>query len=141
MEDILDNQYTRVTHWQNVVNASMVFAVIIAVLGLFGITGLQAINRTKEIGIRKVLGADIKDVIYLINKKIMWIAVLSFLIAIPLSIFASQKWLDNFAYRIELSLTLFITAASISLFIAGLTVAFHSIRAALTNPVDTLKVE
>ena len=141
MEETLENQYSRVTHWQNVVNASTVFAVFIAVLGLFGITGLQAVNRTKEIGIRKVLGAGVKDVVYMINKNILITAISAFIISLPVSIFVLQNWLDRFAYRINLSPDLFIIAALVSMLIAIATIAYHSIRAALTNPVDTIKVE
>ncbi len=141
MEETLENQYSRVTHWQNVVNASTVFAVFIAVLGLFGIAGLQAVNRTKEIGIRKVLGAGVKDVVYMINKNILITAISAFIISLPVSIYVLQNWLDRFAYRIDLSPGLFIIAALVSMLIAVATIAYHSVRAALTNPVDTIKVE
>ena len=141
LEDVLDKQYERVTHWQKVINASTLFAVFIAALGLFGITGLQAVNKTKEIGIRKVLGAGLNDIIYLVNKNILFTAAIAFIIALPISITIVNSWLDRFAYRIDLSYDLFIFAALVSLSIGMITVAFHSIKAVLTNPVDTIKTE
>ncbi len=141
LEDVLDKQYERVTHWQKVINASTLFAVFIAALGLFGITGLQAVNKTKEIGIRKVLGAGLNDIIYLVNKNILFTAAIAFIIALPISITIANSWLDRFAYRIDLSYDLFIFAALVSLSIGMITIAFHSIKAVLTNPVDTIKTE
>lgn len=141
MEETLENQYSNVVHWQNVVNASAVFAVFIAVLGLFGITGLQAVNKTKEIGIRKVLGAGLKDIVYLVNKNILFTSVTAFILSLPISAIVLQNWLEKFAVRISLTADLFIISAIISLIITAATIAFHSLRAALTNPVETLKAE
>jgi putative ABC transport system permease protein len=141
LEEVLENQYTRVTHWQKVVNASTLFAVFIAILGLFGITGLQAVNKTKEIGIRKVLGAGLKDIILLVNRNILITSGIAFIIATPVSVIIIKNWLNEFAYKIELGTDLFVFAAFITLVIGILTVAFHSVKAVLTNPVDTIKTE
>jgi putative ABC transport system permease protein len=141
LEDVLDKQYERVVHWQKVINSSTLFAVFIAVLGLFGITGLQTVNKTKEIGIRKVLGAGLNDILYIINRNILITAIIAFVIALPVSVIIVNNWLDKFAYKIDLSYHLFLLSALISLSIGMITVAFHSIKAVLTNPVDTLKTE
>lgn len=141
MIDHVNRQYQHVSYWQSVVNASTMFAVFIACLGLFGITGLQAINKTREIGIRKVLGANVRDIVMLVNKKILITAGIAFVISIPFSIEVIRRWLEQFAFRIELSFDLFIIAAVLSLLVGIVTVAFHSARASLINPVETLKTE
>ncbi|MBN1301847.1 MAG: ABC transporter permease [Melioribacteraceae bacterium] len=141
LEETLDSQYGKVIQWQNVINTATVFAVVIAVLGLFGIAGIQAVNKTKEIGIRKVLGAGMQDIMYMVNKNIFITAVTAFIIAFPVSVFVTQNWLDKFAYRISITAEIFALTAAISFLTALITVAFHSIRASLINPVESIKTE
>jgi putative ABC transport system permease protein len=116
-------------------------AILIASLGLFGLTAFITQQRTKEIGIRKVLGATISGIIILLTKQFTrWVLVAN-IIAWPLAYFAMNKWLENFAYRTNIGLETFVLSALLALAIALFTVSFQSIRAAIANPVDSLKYE
>jgi ABC-type antimicrobial peptide transport system permease subunit len=115
-------------------------AVIISCLGLFGLAAFNAQRREKEIGIRKVVGASVRDVVMLLTKDSLILVWLAALIAFPLSWWAMQRWLDGFAYRIPLRPGLFVIAGALLLVISLLTISFQSIRAALANPVKTLRV-
>ena len=118
-----------------------VFAIIIACLGLFGLSSLSVSQRTKEIGIRKVLGATVPGLVGLVNKEFLTLVVLGNLIAWPSAYFVMSKWLERFAYRIELGLTSFALAAVTGLIIALITVSYQSIKTALANPVEALRYE
>ena len=116
-------------------------AVILACLGLFGLVAYSTVQRTKEIGIRKVLGANLGSIMLLISKNFIVLVGISVLIASPLAYWVSSKWLQNFAYRIEPQFYLFVVAGVITLLITFLTLSYHSFRAAITNPVNSLKTE
>ena len=116
-------------------------AILIACLGLFGLTSFTAEQRTKEIGIRKTLGASVSEIILLLSKEfIRWVLVAN-IIAWPLAYFAMNRWLQNFAYHISIGIGTFILAASMALIIALLTVGYQAVRAARANPVDSLRYE
>jgi len=118
-----------------------ILSIFISCLGLFGLTSYTAEQKKKEIGIRKVLGASIPGITILISKKfIKWICI-AILIAIPIAYFTMDKWLQNFAYRIDIGIWIFIFSAVIAIFIALLTVSFQTIKAAVANPVHSLKYE
>lgn len=117
------------------------FAILIAFLGLFGLSGITAANRTKEIGIRKIMGANIKQLLILLNKDTTWLTMISFLVSTPVSYYFIKKWLENFAFRIELDWKIFLVAGLIGLLIALLAVSYQSIKAASQNPVKSLKTE
>jgi putative ABC transport system permease protein len=116
-------------------------AVAIACLGLFGLAAFTVAQRTKEIGVRKVLGANVLNIVQLLSKDFIWLLVIAAVIAFPLAWYAMNKWLENFAYRIELSFTVFIFAAIIAAVIALVTISFQTIKAALASPVNSLKRE
>jgi putative ABC transport system permease protein len=116
-------------------------AILIGCLGLFGLSAFSAEQRTKEIGIRKVLGASIPGVILLLVKEFTkWVAV-AVLIAWPVGYFIMNKWLQNFAYRINLEFRIFLSAAMLALIISIITVIYQASRAALANPIDSLRYE
>jgi putative ABC transport system permease protein len=116
-------------------------AILIASLGLFGLTAFITQQRTKEIGIRKILGASIPGIIFLFTKQFTrWVLVAN-IIAWPLAYFAMNKWLQNFAYRTSIGMETFVLSAILALLIALFTVSFQSIRAAISNPVDSLRYE
>ena len=116
-------------------------AILIASLGLFGLTAFITQQRTKEIGIRKVLGASISGIIFLLTKQFTrWVLVAN-IIAWPLAYFVMNKWLENFAYRASIGFGTFVVSALLALAIALFTVSFQSIRAAIANPVDSLRYE
>ncbi|MVM38499.1 FtsX-like permease family protein [Spirosoma sp. HMF3257] len=116
-------------------------AIFIACLGLFGLAVFITEQRTKEIGIRKVLGASIAEILFLLSRQFIgWVAI-AILIASPIAWYAMSRWLDNFAYRVAISWWVFVVAAFLAIGIALLTVSFQSLKAALVNPVKSLRSE
>ncbi len=116
-------------------------AILLACLGLFAITAFSVVQRTKEIGIRKVLGANVSSIVLLISKDFLLMVFVAIVIASPIAWFVSNKWLQDFAYRIHINWWIFIAAGAVSLIIAAFTISFQAIKAALANPVDSLKTE
>jgi len=116
-------------------------AIIIACVGLFGLSAYTTSRRTKEIGIRKVLGASVGGVVYLLSKEFARLVGVAFVVAIPISLWMMKEWLSTFAYRIELGPTAFVVAGLTALAIAWLTVSYQSIKSALMNPVRSLRSE
>lgn len=116
-------------------------AIVLACLGLFGLAAFTTVQRTKEIGIRRVLGANISSITFLIAKNFLELIGIAILIAIPLAWWAGNKWLEDFAFRIPVHLYVFVATALVTLIIALSTVSFHSIKASLSNPVDSLRSE
>ncbi len=117
------------------------FSIFVACLGLFGLSVFIAADRTKEIGIRKVLGASMNKIILLLSKEfLVWIFIAN-IVAWPLAWFVMDKWLQNFAYRINFNIWIFILSASLALIIALITVSYQTIKAALANPVKSLRYE
>jgi len=123
---------------------SLVFAILavfIACLGLFGLVAFTAQQKIKEIGIRKVLGASISSITFMLGKDFIKLVCISILIAVPIAWYSMNKWLEDFAYRINIGWTVFFIAGFAALFIALLTVSFHAIKAATANPVKSLRME
>lgn len=116
-------------------------AIFIGCLGLYGLISFISIQKTKEIGIRKVLGASLAQLLYLLSKNFIGLILFSILISVPLAWLIMQQWLDNFAYRIQLTWGIFAWASFISLAIAVLTLSFKIIKAAINNPIKSLRVE
>jgi len=116
-------------------------AVLISCLGLFGLAMYSATQRTKEIGIRKVLGASVFGIAGLLTRDFVKLVLLAFVLAIPLGWWDAQKWLADFAYRVELQRWMFALVGIAALTVGVLTVSFQSIRAALANPVKSLRSE
>jgi putative ABC transport system permease protein len=116
-------------------------AILLACLGLFGLAAFTTVQRTKEIGIRRVLGANIASITVLIAKNFLLMIGVAIFIAVPLAWYAGNKWLQDFAFRIPVQAWVFVTASVVTIFIALATVGFHSIRSALMNPVKSLRTE
>jgi putative ABC transport system permease protein len=117
------------------------FAIFIASLGLFGLASFTVLKRSKEIGIRKVLGASVSGLVKLLSKDFLKLIGISILIAIPIAWYAMANWLQDYAYRIEIDWWIFVIAGIVAILIALLTVSFQAIKAALANPVESLKTE
>jgi putative ABC transport system permease protein len=141
LDEDLAQQYETYRRWTNIMFASTAFAIIIACLGLFGLAGILAVNKRKEISIRKVLGASLRSILMLLNRDLVKLTLISLLIAGPLAWYAMQRWLDNFQYHIELKWSVFLVAGLTCLLLVVLTVSYHSLRSALRNPVDALRNE
>jgi putative ABC transport system permease protein len=118
-----------------------VLAIIIACLGLFGLATYAAEQRIKEIGIRKVLGASVRGIIAMLSKDFLKLVVIASIIAFPIAWFAMNKWLQDFAYRINISWWVFVIASVVAILIALLTISYQAIRAAIANPVKSLRTE
>jgi putative ABC transport system permease protein len=118
-----------------------VFAIIIACLGLFGLITYSAEQRTKEIGIRKVLGATVSNILELLSKDFLKLVLIAIIIGFPIAWWGMSKWLENFAYRTNISWWVFATAGTLTIMITILTVSFRAIKSALANPVKSLRTE
>jgi putative ABC transport system permease protein len=116
-------------------------AILISCLGLFGLAAFSAEQRKKEIGVRKVLGASVAGVVGLLSKDFLKLVGIAILIATPVAWWAMNKWLQAFAYRVEISWWMFVLAGSVAVIIAMITVSFQAIRAAIANPVKSLRTE
>ncbi len=116
-------------------------AIFISCLGLYGFVSFMAVQRTKEVGIRKVLGASVLSIIYLFSKEFTVLIGLAFLIATPLAYYLMHQWLQNFAFRIDIGVGIFLLTILISLIIAWLTVGYQAIKAAVANPVKSLRTD
>jgi putative ABC transport system permease protein len=127
--------------WQKTIEASCFFAIFIACMGLFGLSAINAINRTREIGIRKVLGAGVGNVVGTLSKSFLAMILIAILIAVPVSWLIMNDWLADFAYRITISWWMFALVGCSAIAIAGITVSFQAVKAALANPVDALRIE
>jgi len=120
---------------------SAILTIFISCIGLFGLSVLSAEKRTKEIGIRKVLGASATKVATMLSKDFIKLVIVALLIAIPLAWLAADKWLQNYPYRISLNWQMFAIAGALVIFIALATVSFQAVKAAIANPVESLRTE
>jgi putative ABC transport system permease protein len=136
-----DNLYMNERQTRKLFSIFSFLAIFIACLGLFGLASFIADQKTKEIGIRKVLGASVTRIVKNLNKSFLKWVLIANLIAWPIAWFAMNRWLENFAYRIGLSWWMFVLAAVLAVFIALLTVSFQTVKAALKNPIDSLRYE
>lgn len=116
-------------------------AILISCLGLFGLSAFTAEQRTREIGIRKVLGATATSIVVMLNRKFTVLVLLAVAISVPVSLFIAGRWLENFAYRIDIGAGMFVVSILVAMVLAWLTVSYHSIRASSVNPAETLKYE
>jgi len=141
LDNRLNQLYENEMKMQNLFIIFSCFSIFVACLGLFGLSVFIAAERTKEIGIRKVLGASISKIILLSSKEFLLWIIIANIVAWPLAWFGMNKWLQNFAYRVDIGIWIFILSASLALIIALITVSFQSIKAALANPVESLRYE
>ena len=139
--EAFNSHFTNIEHMSNMFIIFMVLTIMIACLGLFGLIAFTAETRTKEIGIRKILGASIINIAILLSKDFLILVVIAFLIASPIAYLYISTWLKDFEYRIEISWWVFILAGLISTIIALLTVSYQAIKAAVANPVKSLRTE
>jgi putative ABC transport system permease protein len=141
LDETISKMYEADKRWQKTIQSSCFFAIFIACMGLFGLSAINAINRTKEIGIRKVLGASVKDIAATLSSGFVVIIAIAIIIATPLTYWIMNRWLQDFAYRINISWWLFAAAGGIAFIIALATTSFQTIKAAVVNPIDSLRTE
>jgi putative ABC transport system permease protein len=141
LDEDVARQYESYQRWMNIMGLSTGFAIVISCLGLFGLAGVNAVNRTKEIGIRKVMGAELSTIFVLLNKQYVILSLIAYALAIPFSWYVMDKWLSSFKFKVEMGWELFVLSIGAGLIIAMITVSYHGIKTALVNPADTLKYE
>jgi putative ABC transport system permease protein len=138
---VISSFYAAQQKMLHTMNLASMLAIFISCLGLFGISAFIIIQRTKEIGIRKILGASVTGIVGIMVKEFALLVGLAAVIASPIAWYLMHKWLGNFAYRIDMHLWIFLLAGLSTVVIALVTVGYHTLRAALTNPIKSLKTE
>ena len=134
-------QYADVEKWKQIILFGAILTIFISCIGLFGLSVLSAEKRTKEIGIRKVLGASVSSIISILSADFLKLIFIALIISIPLAWMATNKWLQNYPYRVTLSWWFFASSGLLVILIALFTISFQSIKAAIANPVKSLKTE
>lgn len=141
LDQAVDSQYRQEERLSSIVTFGSTLAIIIACLGLFGLASLLVVRKTKEIGVRKVLGASSKGIVVLINKEFTKLLLISFVLSVPISWFGLNTWLQNFAYRTEINPATFLFAGLLTILVAWITVGYQSYKATIINPVESLRNE
>jgi putative ABC transport system permease protein len=141
LDEYFDRQYRSEDHFGNLFFNFAVLAIFISCLGLLGLSSYSTMQRTKEIGIRKVLGANIAGIVNLLSIEFIKLVLVALVIAAPIAWFGMNKWLQEFAYRIGISWWVFLMAGITAIFIAIFTISFQAIKAAIANPVKSLRTE
>lgn len=141
MDDAYDAMYKAEDKMHKIFSVFTVFTIIIASLGLFGLTAFMATQRTKEVGIRKVLGATVPGIAILLSKEFIQLVLIAIIIASPLAWWAMHSWLQGFAYRVDIAWWMFAVAAAGAVIVAVATISYQAIKAAVANPVKSLRSE
>jgi putative ABC transport system permease protein len=141
LDDEIQRQYESEVSMGHIINSFTAMAILISCLGLFGLATFSAEQRNKEIGIRKVLGASVAGIVQLLSADFLKLVLVAFIIATPISWWAMNQWLQGFAYRIPISWWMFALAGLLAIFIALFTISFQAIKAAVGNPVKSLRSE
>lgn len=141
LDDSFNITYQSEQRLSSIFTIFTILSILIASLGLFGLSAFNAEKRSKEIGIRKVLGASVSQITYKLSIDFLKLVGISIIVSIPLAWYAMNKWLEDFSYRIDIGWGVFILAIFLAIFIAIITVSFQSIKAAIVNPVKSLKTE
>ena len=141
LDDHFAEVYRADSQVSSIVGVLAGLAIVISCLGLFGLASYSAERRVKEVGIRKVLGASVQNIVGMLSKDFLKYVLIAALIALPLAWFGVHKWLEDYAYRISISWWIFFIAVIIAMMIAFVTISFQAIMAAVANPVESLRTE
>jgi putative ABC transport system permease protein len=141
LDELFDQQYRADQRFGKIFGLFAFLAIIIACFGLLGLSAYNVLQRTKEIGIRKVLGASIQHVLYILSKDFIVLVLVAFVIAVPVTWWIMYNWLQDFAYRINIHIWVFGVAGLLAILIALLTIGFQALKAAIANPVKSLRTE
>jgi putative ABC transport system permease protein len=141
LDQDLANLYQGEERMGQLFNLFAILAIFISCMGLYGLSAFMAEQRTKEIGVRKVLGSSVLNVVFLLSKRFTTLILIAVIIAVPIAWFAIDSWLKSFAYRVNADWIIFLIASLAALVIAWITVSYESIKAAIANPVKSLRTE
>jgi putative ABC transport system permease protein len=141
LDELYNETYVREQKMGSILKIFGMLTILVACMGLFGLVTFTAEQRVKEIGVRKVLGANVTEIVSLLSKDLIILVTISFVIAFPLGYYMMDKWLQDFAYKIEIQWWVFALAGITTLLIAFFTMSFKTIKSALANPVDSLRSE
>ncbi|MEH6680568.1 MAG: ABC transporter permease [Sediminicola sp.] len=141
LDESFNRQYDADFKFQKLFTVFSFLAILIACLGLLGLATYTAMQRTKEIGIRKVLGADVSTIIALLSKDFLKLVLIAIVISVPFSWYAMHRWLESYAYQVEVKWWVFAASGIVALLIAILTIGFHAVKAANVNPIKSLRTE
>jgi ABC-type antimicrobial peptide transport system permease subunit len=141
VDEMVANFYREEKKMSNLLKVFVGVAIAISCLGLYGLVSFMAAQKVKEIGIRKVLGASILNIVMLLSKDFLWLVGIAFVIASPIAWYAMNKWLQDFQYSIKIGIGIFALAGLIAFLLAMITVSWQAIKAALANPIKSLKSE
>ena len=141
LDENFERQYYSEQRLSRVFNIFSAGSIIIAVIGLFGLVSFMVATRTKEIGIRKVLGANVVNILALLSSEFIWLVLIANLIALPIVWYLANQWLQEFAYRTNLNMILFTVPIAGAFVVTLITVGIQTIKAAMANPVESLRYE
>jgi ABC-type antimicrobial peptide transport system permease subunit len=141
LDENIDRQYRKEEKLGQIFVSGAIIAIVLSCMGLLAMVLLIVTQRVKEIGIRKVLGASVPNIVLLISRDFIWLVIIAFAVAAPLAWWSMQKWLEHFAYRIDVQWWVFVMAAALAFSIAFITISVQAVRAALSNPVKNLRTE
>jgi putative ABC transport system permease protein len=141
LDNFYNQQYKADQQFGKVFTLFAMLAILIACFGLLGLSSYNILQRTKEVGIRKVLGASTKSVVYILSKDFLALVLISFVLAVPVTWWIMHSWLQDFAYRISIGWWVFIAAGLLAILIALITISFQAVKAAIANPVKSLRNE
>lgn len=141
LDENLNTQYEAEQRAGKIFGVFSMLAIVIACVGLFGLAAYTTSLRTKEIGVRKVLGASVSNIVFLLSKDLVKLIMIAFVISIPFSWYIMNNWLSDFAYHIEIGISVFVIAGASALLISWVTVSYQSIKAAIVNPIKSLRSE
>jgi putative ABC transport system permease protein len=141
LDESFEKQYKSDLLYGKVFGMFAFLAILIACFGLLGLSAYNVLQRTKEIGVRKVLGASVQNILLLLSKDFLQLVLLAFLIAIPVGWFIMERWLQDYAYRINIGWWIFAIAGCAAFLIAFLAISLQAVKTALSNPVKSLRTE
>ena len=141
IDETLAKRYEQETRDYNLFKAFSAISIFICCIGLWGLIAFVVVRKTKEIGIRKVLGSSVQGIVYLLSKDFLKLVIIALVVASPIAWYFMNRWLQDFAYRITISWWIFIIAGFAAVIIALITVSFQAIKAAVANPVKSLRTE
>jgi putative ABC transport system permease protein len=140
-DEWFDSMYRSEEYFARTISLFAILAIVISCIGILGLAIFSSERRTKEIGIRKINGANVSEILLLLNREFISLVIVAYVIAVPVAWYAINKWLERFAYRTDINWWIYVLSGLLALFIALATVSWQSWRAATRNPVEALRYE